>query len=221
VELVPEYSGTALQFLSLEAEPVRADAGETHTALRRAAATRGITALAAAPARNANAFVVTRETADAEQLRRISDLSRVDDELTFGGPPECPSRPLCLMGLEEVYGLEFGDFLRLDTGGPVTREALRNGDVDIALLFTTDAAIGGSDFVELEDDRGMQPAENITPLVRDEVVSRWGRDVTDAIDSVSRDLTTSVLRELNGLAAEADGDLREIASDWLRSRAAR
>jgi osmoprotectant transport system substrate-binding protein len=217
VELVPEYSGTALQFLSLSADSSSTDRDDSHSALRRAARALGITVLAAAPARDANTFVVTRKTADDKRLRRISDLASVDDELTFGGPPECPTRPLCLAGLSDVYGLEFKEFVRLDAGGPVTRQALQNEDVDIALLFTTDPAIGRSDLVELEDDRGLQPAENVTPLVRDEVVDRWGDRVTDVIDSVSGDLTTRALRELNGLAAEPDGDIGAIASDWLRA----
>ena len=177
VELVPEYSGTALQFLSLDAEPPPADPQATHAALRRVANARGITVLASGSGPDANTFVVTRETAERRRLRRISDLAGVDAELTFGGPPECPTRPA-------VPGGPRG---RLRLGVQGVREA-RHGraghppgaratvTIDVALLFTTDPAIGGRDLVELEDDRDLQPAENVTPLVRDEVVERWGDD---------------------------------------------
>jgi osmoprotectant transport system substrate-binding protein len=219
VEFVPEYAGTALQFLSLGVDAPTADVAATHDALRRAAARDHITTLAAAPAQDANTFVVTRATATDKQLGRLSDLSGVAADLTFGGPPECPTRALCLGGLKDVYGLSFKEFVRLDTGGPVTRQALQNGNVDIALLFTTDPAIGDADLVELADDRGLQPAENITPLIRTEVADRWGRPLTELIDGVSEQLTTRGLRELNGEVAAADADLSAIAASWLRTRA--
>src|SRR5215207_8003905 len=58
----------------------------------------------------------------------------VAGQLTFGGPPECPERPFCLPGLQETYGIEFAEFIPLDVGGPLTVEALQNGDIDVALL---------------------------------------------------------------------------------------
>ena len=102
------------------------DVTETHDALARELMARDVTALAAAPAQDANAFVVRRETAERFGLQRLSDLTKVASQLTFGGPPECPSRPLCLVGLEEVYGLKFEEFVALDVGGPLTRDALRD-----------------------------------------------------------------------------------------------
>jgi osmoprotectant transport system substrate-binding protein len=86
-------------------------------------------------------------------------------------------------------------------------------------LFTTDPAIGDADLVELADDRGLQPAENITPLIRTEVADRWGRPLTELIDGVSEQLTTRGLREMNGELAAADADLSAIAASWLRTRA--
>ena len=100
-----------------------------------------VTALAGAPAQNANTFVVTADTAEELGLRRLSDLREVAPTLTFGGPPECPNRPLCLRGLEEVYGLRFGAILALDPDGHTAAEALDDGAADVALLFTTDPEI--------------------------------------------------------------------------------
>ena len=130
VELVPEYAGTALQFLSTgEASPFP-DAETTLDALRQVASGRGVTALASAPAQDSNTIVVTRATAEHFGLRSISDLQPIASQLTFGGPPECPTRPLCLQGLESTYGLFFKEFIPLDAGGPLTRQALRGDHVD-------------------------------------------------------------------------------------------
>ena len=91
-----------------------------------------VLALAAAPAQNANTFVVTAETAERLDLDEVSDLAAVAGRLTFGGPGECATRRLCLVGLTDVYGVTFGDVQALDPGGPVTRQALRNGEIDVA-----------------------------------------------------------------------------------------
>ena len=213
VELVPEYAGTALQFVSLGTEAPARDAPTTHAALVDRLEGTDITALAPAPAQNANAFVVTRATAERHDLAALSDLAAVASELTFAGPPECTTRPLCLVGLEEVYGSSFGEVVSLDAGGPLSRQAITSGAVDVALLFTTDPAIATERLVELVDDRGLQPAENITPLVRTEVLERWGPDIAERIDAVSRHLTTEVVRDLNDQVA--NGEPAAVAADWL------
>jgi osmoprotectant transport system substrate-binding protein len=212
IEMIPEYAGTALQFLSLgESSPTSA-VGPTRQALIRALGDAPIVALAAAPAQNANALVVTRRTAERLDLDEISDLADAAPSLTFGGPPECPTRRFCLAGLEDVYGLHFRPFVALDVGGPLTREALERGDIDVALMFTTDPTT--DDFVVLRDDRHLQPAENVVPLVREEVVERWGDELVEAIDEVSTHLTTDALRAMNGAVA-AGRSPADVAAEWL------
>jgi osmoprotectant transport system substrate-binding protein len=203
VEVVPEYAGTSELFL---------DIGTPRPPVR---------ALAAAPAENANAIVVTRSTARRLGLRSISDLRGVADELTFGGPPECPSRPLCLRGLRQEYGVAFDEFIRLDTGGPVTRQALLDGSVDVGLLFSTDPALGGSaELVELTDDRDLQPDENIRPLVHRETARRF-EGLAEAIDAVSVRLTTADLRTLNARIEDDPGAVVAVATNWLEGKGLR
>lgn len=214
VDLVPEYAGTALQFVSLGAVQPGANAEETHEALARGLKEKDVTVLLPAPAQDANTFVVSRRVADRLGLRTLSDVARVGAQLTFGGPPECSARPLCLLGLARVYGIRFREVVPLDAGGPLTRQALGNGVVDVALLFTTDPAVGGPDLVELVDDRGLQPAENVTPLVRTELLDRAGPRLAGAIDAVSRRLTTDDLRQLNTLVA-GGADVADVAGTWL------
>jgi osmoprotectant transport system substrate-binding protein len=216
LELVPEYAGTALTFLSLGNEQPTSDPAATHEALSRSAAERGLAALAPSPAQDTNAFVVTRETAEHLGIERLSDLAPLAGDLTFGGPPECSTRPLCLGGLEDKYGIKFGTVLDLDPGGPRTREALQDGVIDVALMFTTAATIDADDLVVLTDDRRLQPADNVTPLVRQDVVDRWGQEFVDTVDAVSDRLSTDELRRLNTLL---DGSSpAAVASDWLQEQ---
>jgi osmoprotectant transport system substrate-binding protein len=214
VEFVPEYSGSALEFLTRGEGLATSDEALTHDRLEEVFADRGVAVLAPAPAQDQNGFAVTRETADRYGLRSISQLVPEAPELAFGGPPECLERPLCLGGLEDLYGLEFGTFESLDAGGPVSVTALRSGTVDVALLFTTDAAIDRYDFVLLYDDLGLQPAENVTPVVREEVVQEHGDAFVRLVDSVSAFLTTGDLRELNAHVTEGETP-REVAAAWL------
>jgi osmoprotectant transport system substrate-binding protein len=214
VEFVPEYSGSALEFLTRGEGLATSNEERTHDLLTREFAERGVAVLAPAPAQDQNGFAVSRETAERYGLRSISQLVPEAHELVFGGPSECPERPLCLGGLKDVYGLEFGEFHPLDAGGPVSVTALRSGTVDVALLFTTDAAIDQYDFVLLYDDLGLQPAENVTPVVRAEVVESHGDRFVRLVDSVSASLTTGDLRDLNVRVAEGES-ARDVAAAWL------
>jgi len=138
----------------------------------------------------------------------------VASQLILGGPPECPERPFCIPGLEETYGVEFQEFKPLDVAGPLTVRALEGGEIDVALLFSTQSVIADRGWVLLEDDQGLQTAENITP-----VVSHSVHDVAveTLLNQVSGALTTENITELNG-RVEIDGDKpADVAADFLQS----
>ena len=138
----------------------------------------------------------------------------VASQLTLGGPPECPERPFCIPGLKDTYGVEFGEFLPLDVGGPLTVEALKNGDIDVGLLFSTSSVIGAEGWVVLEDDKSLQTAENITPVVSTEVLDDT---ITERLNAISAALTTENITELNG-RVEIDGeDPADVAAGFLES----
>lgn len=215
VDIVLEYLGTALTFL----DPARAaearSTGEAHDYLVEAFAQRGVSVLDHAPGQNRNELVVTAKFADLHSLEKISDLVAVAPELKFGGPPECPSRPLCLPGLERVYGLSFTTFVSLDSGGPATLAALTAGEVDVALLFTTNPNIETRGLVVLEDDLHLQPAENVVPVVRSAVAEAEGIQFQAVIDEVTAKLTDASLRRLNE-SVELEGASPQVAAaDWL------
>jgi osmoprotectant transport system substrate-binding protein len=211
VEVVPEYEGSALGFLGGRPS---ADAAEEHGALLDALAARGLTALEPARAQDRNAFVVTAGTAARLDLRSLSDLRTDAGTLHFGGPPECQDRPLCLAGLRDVYGLRFASFTPLDAGGPVTLQALREGFVDVGLLFSTAAALNGNEFVQLIDDRRLEPSERVVPVIRGDLTARFGPAATDALDAASASITTGDLREMNAAVA-AGTPVAVVASRWL------
>ncbi len=108
IDLVPEFTGTLLGFLDGEATP-SPEVEEVLEQLRPLAEADGITILEPAEADSVNTFVVTQETAEEYDLTTVSDLAGVEDPLTLGGPPECPERPYCLVGLTETYGLTFAE----------------------------------------------------------------------------------------------------------------
>jgi osmoprotectant transport system substrate-binding protein len=219
VDVVPEYLGTALAYLGGE-QPRPADEDETEARLADAFADLGVQLLEPAAAEDQNALVVTEGTALVYDLRRTSDLADVASAFRFGGPPECPDRTFCLQGIERVYGLQFEEFVPLDSGGPLTVAALRDQEVDIGVLFSTDPHLVGDEFVELEDDRALQPAENVVPAVREAVLARWGARLRDPLDAVSGALSTEELRELNAQVVLEGQTPRRAARNWLAQLAA-
>ena len=118
VQVVPEYSGSALEFVSLGRGSATSDVTATGRALAGWVAGRGLVAGRPSAAQDANVIVVTAATAARYGLRSVADLARVAPRLAFGGPPECPERVYCLLGLRQVYGLRFRVFLSLDAGRP-------------------------------------------------------------------------------------------------------
>ena len=134
--------------------------------------------------------------------------------LRFGGPPECPERPFCLVGLQETYGLEFAEFVPLDVGGPITVAALANGDVEVGLLFSSDPSIQANDFVELEDDQDLQVADNLIPVIRTEVLDA-SPGIEDLVNELSAALTQEELLALNTRVAVDEDAPGDVAAEWL------
>jgi osmoprotectant transport system substrate-binding protein len=216
LQVVPEYAGSALEFLSLGHRSPTGDVQATNQALASLLAGRGLFAARPAAAQDANAIVVTAATAARYHLRSIADLAAAP-RLVFGGPPECPERAYCLRGLQRIYGVRFRAFVPLDTGGPLTLQALLAGDIAVALLFATNPSISAQHLVVLADDRSLQPAENITPVVRRDLVARYGPRLLSVLNTVSARLTTGSLRALDVQVELAGHEPRLVARDWLRA----
>jgi osmoprotectant transport system substrate-binding protein len=215
VDMVPEYLGSALNFLNDRDRVATADAGLTHARLEQAFAPRGVSVLAFAPAQDRNGFVVTGDLARRNGLEEISDLAPMAGRLAFGGPPECPQRPLCLKGLQDLYGLRFARFEAMPSRA-VTAAALDSGEIDIGMIETTDPNLIEADLVQLADDRNLQPADNVVPVVRREVLDAYGPPMVTLLNAVSAKLTTAELTKLNRQVAEGRPAADAVAA-WLRA----
>jgi len=209
IDIAPEYLATLLSVLDPKSTPT-ADPNQVATDLEPLLAERGLETLEASDVVDTNAFVVTQETADEHGLTTVSDLAGVAEDLVLGAPPECPKRPFCIPGLKDVYGVTFGDFKPLDYGATVT--ALDGGAIDVGLLFSTDGTIADKGFVVLEDDKGLQAADNITPLVRSEILDG---EIEGLLNEVSAAITEEEITELNKRANVDVEDPADLAEEFL------
>ncbi len=207
IDLVPEYLGTAAEYFGAPTDSV----ADLATALEA----KGLEPLQPSPAQDVNVFVVTEETAGVHGLERISDLAEVASSFAFGGPVECPDRPLCLAGLQATYGLSFAEFVPNRTLA-ITAEALIREEIDVGVMFSTAAELSSGPFRVLADDLGLQPAENIVPVVRQATVDRWGPRMTRTLDELSNLLTTDELQAMNRRVQD-DEPVAEVAASWLLS----
>ncbi|MGH6943684.1 MAG: ABC transporter substrate-binding protein, partial [Geminicoccaceae bacterium] len=197
IDVLAEYLATLVAFLDKNAQPTT-DKDETAELLDDLLSSRGLTVLEPADATDQNGIVVTKATADRLELTKVSDLAPHAQDLVFGGPPECPQREFCAIGLKDKYGIEFKEFKPLDAGGPLTVTALEGGEIDVALLFTSDPSIAAKGFVLLEDDKQLQLADNIAPVVRTELLEEDPGDTIERLlNSISAKLTQEELTALN------------------------
>jgi osmoprotectant transport system substrate-binding protein len=211
IQLLPEYNGSVLTFLDPKATAVAAD--EVNTALTPLLDAKGLVALQQSPAEDKDAWAVTKETASKYNLQKIGDLKPVAGQLVVGGPPELKTRPAGLPGLKRVYGIgDFKEFKSLDAGGPLTVSALKKGDIDVGRVFTSQGVIAAEGWVVLEEDKPLQPAQNVVPIGRKDKMTD---QVKQALDALSAKITTEELTKLNAQVDVEKKDPESVARDWL------
>jgi len=210
IDLIPEYSGVLLQYFDKAADETAPDA--VYTALQEALPD-NLVVLDKSAAEDKDAIVVTRETATQLNVKSIADLAPQCGNLVFGGPPEFQTRPDGIPGIQKTYNCSFKEFRSLDAGGPLTVAALKNGDVQAADLFTTDASIETNDFVVLDDPSNNFAAQNILPLINK---AKASDTVKSTLNEIATKLTTENLTALNAEAAgEAKPSPETVAKNWL------
>jgi osmoprotectant transport system substrate-binding protein len=209
IDIAPEYLASLLSVVDPSQTPT-GDPEEVSQQLEQPLSEMGLTLLEPSDVVDTNALVVTQEFADQEGISQTSDLAPIADDLTLGGPTECPKRPFCIPGFKKTYGIEFGDFKALEYGASIT--ALAGGEIDVALLFSTDGSIAENNFVVLEDDKNLQAADNITPLVREEALND---EVESLLNEVSSSIETDKIIELNKRANVDVEDPKDLAEEYL------
>ena len=214
VNLAPDYLASQLEFLNDGAGEATSDAGETFDLLEPLLAEKEIVGLTPSDAVNTNAFVMTEETSEELGITTLSDLAEKGADLTLGGPQDCESNAFCIPGLQRVYDLDMSqNFEPLDAGLVAT--SLGEGAIDVGLLFSTDGRIASEGWVLLEDDQEMLAADNVFPILSQEVADAYGEDLTGLLDDISAELTTDGLIELNKRYDVDKEDADDIAEDWL------
>ncbi len=206
VQVLPEYTGA----LSLYYDPKfdKTDPAEVYTALQGLIPS-DTKVLDKSAAEDNDSIVVTKQTADAKKLTTIADLASVAGSMTLAAPPEFKTRPQGVPGLKGDYGVVFKSFRPL--AGQALVQALKNGQVDAANIFSTDPAIAANGFVVLQDTKKLFGSQNIVPLVRADVADR----VAPALNAVSAVLTTA---NLSAMLQETDIDKKDpktVAQEFL------
>jgi osmoprotectant transport system substrate-binding protein len=209
IDLIPEYTGVLDQYFNKKAKAT--DANSVYAELK-AAVPATLTILDKSAAEDKDSVVVTKGTATRLNLKSIGDLGAYAKDLTLGGPPEWKTRPTGVPGLKKVYNLEFKTFRPLDAGGPLSVEALKNGQVDAVNLFTTDPSIAANGFVILNDPKSLFAAQNVVPLI---TKSKVNNTIDAVLNAISAKLDTATL---GGLVKEVVVDKKDasvVAKEFL------
>ena len=165
-------------------------------------------------AEDKDAIVVTKATADKYNLKSIADLAAVANKLTLGAPPEFQTRADGIPGLKKIYNVNFKTFKKLDAGGPLTENGLKNGQIDAGDIFTTDPLIAKNGWVVLADPKNLYTAQNVLPLINS---SKASANVKSILNAVSAKLTTDDLVQLNEKVQLEKQDPDAVAKAWLSS----
>jgi len=211
----PEYTSTLLQSI-FGKETVPADAQAAYDQAKQELTPKGETAFTPTPFADANALGMLKTKADELGATTISDLQGKSQDLTLYGSPECRQRADCLVGLQNVYGLQFKSFNPVDIGLRYT--VLDKGQADASIVFTSDAQLAANPdkYVLLQDDKGIFPSGNVIWVTDQSTVQKAGPDYQATIEKVQKGLTLPVIQELN---ARVDIDKQEpaaVATQYLK-----
>ena len=211
IDLFPEYSGPVLQYWGPDTEARLPDG--VFAALEEAAP-EGLNVLEQSPATDQDSYVITQEFAEEWGIENVEDLSKVTEPMTLGANSEAEDRPNGPKGLEETYGVEVGFAPIEDSGGPLTVKALRDGDVQLAIIYTADPSIESNNLVSLEDTKGLFLSSNVVPLASDKI----DEQATEIINEISAAMSPEDLVSLNNRSVTEQLPAADIAQDWLEEK---
>jgi osmoprotectant transport system substrate-binding protein len=215
IDLEPDYAASLLGFLhGGNPQPAGDNISTAIPADRNALAHYGVTVLGASKALDTNVFAVTQATAHKYHLTTLSSLKPYASQMVLGGPPECPTFAGCEPGLKKTYGLNFKSFTPLDEAGPLSVAALKNGNVQVVELFSSDGNVLSNNFVALTDNKHLEGADYIVPVIRKAVDTS---EVSSVLNAVDAKLTTNAISKLNLDVTANKEQPATVASNWLKS----
>lgn len=209
IDVFPEYTGNLLQYLDADATARSTD--EVYAALQTALPS-GLRALEQAPATDQDSYVVTADFAAAHSLASIGDLASAGT-LTLGGNSELQTRPYGPTGLSQTYGVTVGFTPIEDSGGPLTVKALKDGDIQLANIYSSDPALADGTLKVLDDPKGLFLASHVVPLAS----SRVSDEAAAVINRVSAAMDAQDLVEMNRASTVDQKSASQIAREWLIS----
>ncbi len=223
IDVVPEYAATLAEFLNAKVNgadqaqetPVASgDVDATVSALQKLATPLGLTVLPAGKAVDQNAFAVSKEFAEKNSLKTLSDLGKSKLKVKIAAGDECEVRPFCAPGLKKTYGIDVTGIDPKGVGTPVSKQAVRDGKVQLVLTTTTDAVLDG--LVFLEDDKKLQNADNVLPVLNTK--DAGDPEIADALGKLTDTLTTEDLAELNRKVDAERAKPADVAKEYLESK---
>ena len=222
IDVVPEYAATFAEYLNRaangpDAKPVATnDPAQTVSAMAPLAAKQGLSLLQPAAAADQNGFAVTKTFASANKVTTLSQLGALAKPVRLAAVVECPDRPFCQPGLEKTYGITVSQVQPLGFDSPQAKQAVIDGTADLVLVGTTDATLDGLGLVLLQDDKKLQLADNLIPVVN--TAAAGNATVSAALNSVASLLTTADLTALDAQVDAQRDKPADVAKAWLGSK---
>ncbi len=222
IDVVPEYAATLAEFLNqkangADAKPVASpDVTATVAALSKLATPRGLKVLSVGAAVDQNAFAVSKSFADQHHLKTLSELGSSKAKVKLAAGDECPDRPFCEPGLKKTYGIDVTGIDPKGVGTPQAKQAVKDGSDQLVLTTTTDATLDQFGLVLLQDDKKLQNADYVLPVVN--AKDAGSAAVAAALGKLTKVLTTADLTELN---KQVDGERQkpaDVAAAYLKSK---
>ena len=217
VNLMPEYlgglAGQGLGITDLSPDPQTA-LDNMQTAL----ADKGWVVFDFSPGTDADGFAVRQETADKYKLKTMTDLAKVTDPLVWGTAEACPTNPVCGIGLKDKYGIDLAA-LQVETLASCSTDiatALNDSAIDVAQVCTTQPEISSMNFVLLEDDKHLQPAQNMLPLATKALADAAGSDFAETLNAITAKLTTEALTKLGESIVVKHEEIPDVATQFLK-----
>lgn len=218
IDLYWEYTGTSLR--SFNKIKDRMSAEEAYNTVKKLDGEQGLVWLNPSSANNTYALAVRGDdsrTSNVSNLTQLAALINDGTRMSFATSIEFPVRPDGLKPFQKEYGVKFkrSEIRKMDPG--LAYNALKEKEVDIALVFATDGRIGAFNFKVLDDDRGFFPDYSIVPVIREDTLSKYPK-VGELMNDLSSRLDNAVMTRLNGQVDVEKRSIESVAKSFLQEQ---